>query len=89
MSERQPGGSRRPWHAALAWLDQVPLLVLLLMALTLGLAPFQPEPHLLQKLRLLVQGELVKPIDVFDLCLHATPWLLLGLRVSRQQRRRR
>ncbi len=58
------------------WLDKLPWTVLILLCLTLGLAPFTP-PHLWEKLQMLVQGRLVRPLDWFDLVLHATPWLLL------------
>lgn len=66
-----------------ALIDRIPLWVLILAALTLGLAPFAPEPHLWEKLRLLAAGELVRPIDIFDLVLHAAPWLLLALKLGR------
>ena len=47
-------------------------------SLMLGLAPFLPEPHLLEKLRWIFTGHPFKPIDVFDLFLHGTfPVLLL------------
>jgi hypothetical protein len=29
---------------------------------------------------MLGRGELVRPVDWFDLVMHATPWLLLGLK---------
>lgn len=64
-------------------LDQIPLYVLVIAALTLGLAPFFPEPHLFEKLRMLVSGTLVRPIDIFDLLLHATPVLLLLAKLAR------
>ena len=64
-------------------LDQIPLHWAILAALTLGLAPFFPEPHLVEKLRMLVSGTLVKPIDIFDLLLHATPWLVLLAKLAR------
>lgn len=57
-------------------LASLPVSILLVACLTLGLAPFNP-PHLWEKLHLLVKGQLVKPIDWFDLLLHATPWILL------------
>jgi len=57
--------------------DRIPLLLLIVLCLSLGLAPFTPEPHLLEKLRMLASGELTRFIDVFDLLLHGTPWLLL------------
>ncbi|MDZ7750518.1 MAG: RND transporter [Gammaproteobacteria bacterium] len=66
----------------LSWVQRIPWPLLILGSLTLGLAPFFPEPHLLEKLRMLVQGELVRPIDIFDLCLHGAFPLLLLLRVA-------
>ena len=48
-----------------------------MLCATLGLAPFTPEPHVWEKLKMLAAGELVKAIDIFDLLMHATPWLLL------------
>ena len=51
------------------------------IAILLALAPFRPEPHLVEKLRMLVHGTLRRPIDVFDLVLHATPLALLALRL--------
>jgi hypothetical protein len=47
-------------------------------SLLLGLAPFVPEPHLVEKIRMLFAGDLRRPIDIFDLFLHgAFPLLLL------------
>lgn len=65
------------------FLDTLPLQLLVLAALTLGLAPFFPEPHLWEKLKMLVSGTLTKPIDIFDLLLHATPWILLAAKLIR------
>ncbi|MBF0471571.1 MAG: RND transporter [Gammaproteobacteria bacterium] len=67
----------------LKWLDELPYPMLILPALLLGLAPFTPEPHLLEKLRWLSQGELSRAIDIFDLFLHATPLILLVVKVGR------
>jgi len=67
----------------MTWLDSLPLLPLALLALFLGLAPFQPEPHLVEKTRMLVQGKLVRPLDIFDLLFHATPVVLLALKLAR------
>ena len=58
------------------------LALLVVLCLTLGLAPFTPQPHVWEKLQMLVAGELVRPIDIFDLLLHATPWMLLILKLS-------
>jgi hypothetical protein len=60
---------------------RIPLSLLIVICLTLGLAPFTPEPHLLEKLKMLIAGELVMPIDIFDLALHGTPWVLLVVKL--------
>jgi len=52
------------------------------VALALGLAPFVPEPHLVEKLRMLLAGELSRPIDIFDLFLHGTPLVVLLVKVG-------
>jgi hypothetical protein len=57
--------------------EQLPWRVLVPVALLLGLAPFQPEPHLLEKLRMLGNGQLNRPMDIFDLCMHGAPFLLI------------
>lgn len=64
-------------------LDKVSLALLVFLALTLGLAPFTPEPHVWEKLKLLGTGDLVRLIDVFDLLLHGVPWLLLAAKLGR------
>jgi hypothetical protein len=55
---------------------------LLPVALLLGLAPFRPEPHLVEKIRMLIDGTLSRPIDIFDLFLHGMPAVLLVVRVA-------
>ncbi len=70
--------------AWLAWLDRFPLGLLVIGALLLGLAPFMPEPHLWEKLKMLAAGTLARPIDIFDLLLHASLPVLLVLKLIRQ-----
>lgn len=67
----------------LKWIDKIPLSVLVVLALALGLAPFKPEPHLWEKLNMLLDGTLHQPVDIFDLFLHGTPVLLLCLKLYR------
>jgi hypothetical protein len=64
-----------------AWLDRIPLQMIALPAVLLALAPFVPEPHLWQKLKMLADGTLQRPIDIFDLCLHGTPLVLLAIKL--------
>jgi hypothetical protein len=62
------------------FISKLPWGLLIIACLTLGLAPFNP-PHIWEKLQMLARGQLVRPIDWFDLVLHATPWGLLILKV--------
>ncbi|MBI4816903.1 MAG: RND transporter [Deltaproteobacteria bacterium] len=64
------------------WLDRVPLTSAVLFAATLGLAPFVPMPHALEKLQMLLAGTLSRPIDIFDLFFHGASWLLLGAKLA-------
>lgn len=57
-------------------------------ALLLGLAPFAPEPHLLEKVRWLFTGQSFRPIDVFDLFLHGAFPALLALKAGRDLSRK-
>lgn len=78
---RRPHAYLVPMQSLVQFLDSIPLPLLVIAALTLGLAPFVPEPHIWEKLKMLVAGTLVRPIDIFDLVLHATPWVLLALKL--------
>ena len=50
----------------------------LILSLTLGLAPFFPEPHVWGKIRWVASGATgMQPMDYFDLLLHGFPWLYL------------
>ena len=65
------------------WLDELPLPAVVLGALLLGLAPFTPEPHIWEKLKMLADGTLTKPLDIFDLLLHSAPFVVLILKIMR------
>jgi hypothetical protein len=69
------------------YLDELPLGMAVILALTLGLAPFVPEPHIWEKLKMLAAGELKRGIDIFDLLLHTAPWLLLLAKLARMATR--
>ena len=69
------------------WLDRIPYIYLAPLAILLALAPFSPEPHLWEKLKMLFAGTLVRPIDIFDLLLHGTPLLVLVLKILRGTQR--
>ena len=72
--------------ALLSQVDRLPWIVVIALCLTLGLAPYMPEPHIVEKLRMLLQGTLRKPIDIFDLLLHAAPFLLALVKLAAMMR---
>ena len=64
-------------------LDKVPYTVIIPLAVWMLLAPFRPMPHVLEKLNMLLNGSLNRPIDIFDLFFHLVPTLILLLKVFR------
>ena len=63
-------------------ISKIPLSILIIAALLLTFAPFVPEPHLWQKIKMLFDGSLIKPIDIFDLFWHAWPITLLIIKLG-------
>jgi hypothetical protein len=59
----------------------LPWSLVIVGCLTLGLAPFSP-PHIWEKLVMLAKGELVRPLDWFDLFFHGIPWVLALLKAA-------
>jgi hypothetical protein len=52
--------------------------IVFILCLTLGLAPFTPEPHIWEKLKRIVHGSYgMNAIDWLDLLVHGLPWVLL------------
>lgn len=52
--------------------------IVIILCLTLGLAPFFPEPHLWGKLKWIAGGaEGMKLMDWFDVLMHGFPFILL------------
>ncbi len=57
--------------------------LLVIACLTLGLAPFSPEPHIVGKIKWIFGGATgMQPMDWFDTILHGTPWVLLILSIA-------
>ncbi|NOY86984.1 MAG: RND transporter [Deltaproteobacteria bacterium] len=67
------------FHLFAQWLARLDWTVLIVVCLTLGLAPFAP-PHIWEKLSMLVRGKLVRPLDWLDFTIHGAPWVLLILK---------
>jgi hypothetical protein len=70
------------------YLKQIPLMWLAVAAVWLALAPILPEPHLIEKLRMLTEGTLSRPLDIFDLLMHSLPLLVLIWRLWDRARSR-
>lgn len=81
----QEAGSRR---SRMRPVSQLSYGVLLTAAFLVGLAPFWPEPHLLEKLALLSRGELTRPLDILDLVFHGSPIGILAFRALSDLARR-
>ncbi len=62
------------------WLDNFSFPLLIIVSIFLGTAPMGAQPHLVEKINMLMAGTLVRPLDIFDLLMHATPIILLALK---------
>jgi len=67
-------------------IDKIPLLPLAIAAIFMSLAPFVPEPHLLEKSRMLINGELTRLVDIFDLFWHSFLIAILLVRLRRMKK---
>ena len=67
----------------MAFLDKIPYSILIIIAVFMLLAPFRPMPHVIEKLIMLKNGNLAKPIDIFDLFYHLIPTIILLLKAYR------
>lgn len=65
------------------WLDSMPTPVVVFLGLMLGFAPYYPEPHIWEKLKMLAAGTLSRPLDIFDLFWHSLGFVLIGLKIYR------
>ncbi|MBF0415007.1 MAG: RND transporter [Magnetococcales bacterium] len=78
MDETIPATKKPSFIDRISWVALVPL------ALFMAIAPIHPEPHLWEKLKMLGAGSLTRPLDIFDLFMHATPLVLVVVKGWRQ-----
>ena len=71
------------------WIDEIPWLFIVVAMAFFGQAPFTPEPHVWENLKMLAGGDLVRPIDIFDLLLHASPFALAVVKLLRDRQLKR
>jgi len=70
----------------LRFIDGLPFSLLIVMTAWMLGAPFLPEPHLVEKMRMLSEGTLTRPLDIFDVFWHLLPATLLTVKVVRWKR---
>jgi hypothetical protein len=70
----------------LAFLDKIPYSALIFFAILMLLLPFRPMPHVVEKLIMLKNGTLNRPIDIFDLFYHLIPTILLVMKLVRDHK---
>ena len=63
------------------FIDRIPTTLLIVLAVFMLLAPFRPMPHVVEKLMLLKDGTLHRPIVIFDRFSHVTPLIVLLLKL--------
>jgi len=66
----------------MTWLKEIPFIVLIGAAVLLAVLPITPEPHLIEKMRMLEAGKLTEWIDMLDVLWHSFPCLLLLLKLG-------
>ena len=65
------------------FLDKITYAPLVAAAIFLGLAPFTPMPHTIEKFTMIINGRLNNPVDIFDLMFHLSPTILLLIKLGR------
>jgi len=58
--------------------------ILIFIAVFMLLAPFSPMPHVVEKLIMLKDGNLSRPVDMFDLFFHLAPSILPVIKFLRR-----
>lgn len=69
------------------FIDRIPYTLLVILTVFLLLAPFRPMPHVIEKLMMLKNGTLHRPIDIFDLFYHLIPAIVLLMKLYRDRSR--
>ena len=70
-------------QAVVGFIDRLPFVTMVVAAIFLALAPFLPEPHLVEKFRWLMTGHSFKAIDVFDVFWHLWPIAIVAIKIAR------
>ena len=69
------------------FIDKIPYTLLIIFTVFMLLAPFRPMPHVVEKLMMLKNSTLYRPIDIFDLFYHLIPLMVLLMKFYRDRNR--
>jgi hypothetical protein len=70
----------------LKFLNNIPYATLILATIFMLLTPVTPMPHVVEKILMIKNGALFKPLDIFDLFFHLSPLILLIIKASKDKR---
>ena len=70
------------------FLDSISYPILIFIAVFMLLAPFSPMPHVVEKLIMLKDGDLTRPVDIFDLFFHLAPGILPVIKFLRRNNKK-
>lgn len=68
------------------FLKKIPYSALIIFSVIMLLMPFKPMPHVMEKILMIRDGTLHKPIDIFDLFYHCMPLIILALKFIRERK---
>jgi len=67
-------------------LDKIPYPLLIVVAILMLALPIRPMPHVVEKIIMLTNGTLTRPVDIFDLLFHLLPLFLLITKFIKDRR---
>lgn len=70
----------------LKFLNKIPYSTLILATIFMLLTPISPMPHIVEKILMIKNGALYKPLDIFDLFFHISPLILLIIKALKDNR---
>jgi len=70
------------------FLHSISYPILIFIAVFMLLAPFSPMPHVIEKLIMLKDGSLTRPVDIFDLFFHLAPSILPVIKFLRRDNKK-
>ncbi|MBA3010671.1 MAG: hypothetical protein FP812_10565 [Desulfobacula sp.] len=70
----------------LKFLNKLSYSALILASIFMLITPISPMPHAVEKILMIKNGTLYKPLDIFDLFFHLSPLILLIIKRTKDKR---